>query len=68
MTQKIDMQKATVTTWHRKNQSSIRITAPDGNSVVLNFKTQETLDAFADKVLDLLEALDDDPYDETDNE
>ena len=64
MTKKIDMQKATVTTWHRKNRSTIRITAPDGNGVVLNFKTQETLDAFVDKVLDLLETLDDDPYDE----
>ena len=64
MTKKIDMQKSTVSTWHRKNRSRIRITQPDGNSVVLNFKTQAELDAFADKVLDLLEALADDPHDE----
>ena len=64
MQKKIDMQKATVTTWNRKNRSRLRIIQHDGNGVVLNFKTQEQLDAFADKVLDLLEALDDDPYDE----
>ena len=58
MPKKIDMQKATVTTWHRKNRSRLRITRPDGKSVVLDFKTQEELDTFADKVLDLLEMLD----------
>ena len=64
MPKNIDMQKATVTTWHRRNRSRIRIIQPDGKSVVLNFKTRETVDLFADNVLDLLEALDDDPYDE----
>ena len=58
MAEKIDMQKATVTTWHRENRSRLRITQPDGKSVVLNFRTPEQLDTFADKVLDLLETLD----------
>ena len=64
MPKKIDMQKATVTTWHRKNRSRLRITQPNGKSVVLDFKTQEQLDKFADKVLDLLEMLDN-PLDES---
>ena len=54
----VDMQKATVTTWHRENRSRLRITQPEGKSVVLNFRTPEQLDQFADKVLDLLEMLD----------
>ena len=63
MPKKIDMQKASVTSWFRKNRSRIRITQPDGNNVVLDFKTQEQLDKFADVVLDLLEMLDN-PLDE----
>lgn len=63
MPKKIDMQKATVTTWYRKSRSRLHITQPNpkGNpkSVVLHFKTPEQLDAFADKVLDLLDMLDD---------
>ena len=31
MTKKMDMTKATVKVWHRKNRSRIRITQPDGN-------------------------------------
>ena len=57
MPKKVDMQKATITKWYRKNRSRLRIAQPDGKGVVLVFKTQEQLDAFADKVLDLLEQL-----------
>ena len=66
MPKKIDMNKATVTTWHRKNRSRIRITRPNGKAVILEFKTQETLDLFADTVLDLLDVVEAD-Y-ETDKE
>lgn len=65
MAKKIDMQKATLKTWHRKNRSRIRITRPNGEEIILEFKTHAQLDAFADTVLDLLDSLDDDPYDET---
>ena len=63
MAKKIDMQKASVTTWYRKSRSRLRITQPNAKgkpkSVVLDFKTPEQLDKFADTVLDLLEILDD---------
>ena len=65
MSKKIEMQKVTVKVWHRKNRSRLIITDPDGKAVVLEFKSQETLDTFADTVLDLLDSVADDPYDET---
>ena len=68
MSKKIEMQKVTVKVWHRKNRSRLIITQPNGKAVVLDFKSQETLDTFADTVLDLLDALDDDPLDENDTE
>ena len=62
LAKKINMQDATIKTWYRKNHSRLRITQTDSKgkqkSVVLVFKTQETLDTFADTVLDLLELLD----------
>ena len=64
MAKKMDMTKASVKVWYRKNRSRIRITQPNGKAVVLEFKSQETLDTFADTVLDLLDSVADDPYNE----